>query len=377
MAQRNQVVSLFGLSPEQLIQQQQETRRAEIQAVDDPYRRTGMQIGQQLQGMFGGGQESPEVVQARQMQEALQGIDTSDSTQLRELAAVVKDFAPDRALQILDRASSLEKEARDIAMAEERLNLERRRVVTGERSQQSSENYQQAQLKMRQAGLDLESARFDFQRDQAGKLTPYQQTQVELAKQRISLQREQFDSLSPYQQRQLEFQEKQLEFSQKKYEDLSEKQQQELGMAEKRLRLSEAELFAKYTPDSVQAYVSSGGQSMLEPRPKASELPAPKAFSESLYNDFDAAATQAGIDIQAPTMSLSTDTDYRRAIYKRAFELKSNPKFRNLSDAEAIQIIIGAEQPAQEAEASGDSDNSSSQRDQEINAFRQNQSSSR
>jgi len=369
MAIRNQVASLFGATPQQIMEAERQRQAQAVQAIRDPYQQVGTAIGVGLGRLFGG--ESQEVQQARQMQEAMQGVDINDPAQLRQLANTVKDFAPERALQILDRASQVESEARDIAIAQERLDLERRRVVTGERSQQATETYQQSQLQMRQAGLDLDTARFDFQRDQAGKLTPYQQTQVDLARQRLELQREQFDKLTPYQQRQLEFQEKQLELSEKKYEDLSEKQQQELNMAEKRLRLSEAELYAKYTPESVTAHLSSGGQASLEPRPKATELPVPKAFSEALYNDFNAAVEQAKIDMKDPSW-LGSDKDYRRAIYKRAFELKSNPKFRNLSDAEAVQIIIGAEAPEQQQETTTPS-GTTDQRTAEINAFRQKQ----
>lgn len=365
MATRTQVLSLFGATPAQIRQQQALAEAKRVQAIRDPYQQTGAVLGAGLARLFAG--PSPEETQAMQMQKALQGVDVSDPIQLRELASTIKDFAPNRALQILDRASQLEGEARDIAMAKERLNLERRRVVTGERAQQASETYQESQLQMRQAGLDLDTARFEFQRDQAGQLTPYQQTQVELAKQRLQLQREQFENLTPYQQRQLEFQEKQLDLSEKKYENLSQKQQQELAMAEKRLRLSEAELYAKYTPESVTAHLSSGGNAPLEPRPKVTELPVPKAFSEALYNDFDAAVEQAGLDIK--DKSLFGDKDYRRAIYKRAFELKSIPKFRNLSDAEAVKIIIEAEEPTQQQETSTGNEKKTS----EIEAFKQKQ----
>lgn len=126
MAQRNQVISLFGLSPEQLIQQQQETRRAEIQAVDDPYRRTGMQIGQQLQGMFGG--EPAEVTRQRELYSQLEGVNFENPEQMRAAAASLQNQFPDRALQLLSLAEQSEARQQTIAASQAQQALAERQA---------------------------------------------------------------------------------------------------------------------------------------------------------------------------------------------------------------------------------------------------------
>ena len=108
MAQtRNQVLSLFGMSPDQLMQQEQEARRQQIEAIQDPYRRMGMQIGDQMSGMFGG--PSSEMQMAERMQQAIAGVNPNDPEALRTLAQSVSQFAPERALQIAAYAGELEK----------------------------------------------------------------------------------------------------------------------------------------------------------------------------------------------------------------------------------------------------------------------------
>jgi hypothetical protein len=111
MPTRNQVLSLFGASPEQIRAQQAQQQAQLVQQVRDPYQQTGMAIGTMLGRALGG--KSPEVMQAEQMQQALQGVDINDPAQLRQLANTVKEFAPERALQILDRATQVEGQARD------------------------------------------------------------------------------------------------------------------------------------------------------------------------------------------------------------------------------------------------------------------------
>lgn len=106
MAQtRNQVLSLFGMSPDQIMQQEQEARRKEIAAIEDPYRRSGMQMGQQIEGMFGGGAESPDVTRARQLQATLQNVNMSDPDQMTAAAQVLHQAGfSNEALQLLARA---------------------------------------------------------------------------------------------------------------------------------------------------------------------------------------------------------------------------------------------------------------------------------
>jgi len=106
MAQtRNQVLSLFGMSPEQMIQQEQEARRKEIAAIEDPYRRSGALMGQQIEGMFGGGAESPNVARARQLEATLQNVNMSDPDQMTAAAQVLHQSGfSNEALQLLARA---------------------------------------------------------------------------------------------------------------------------------------------------------------------------------------------------------------------------------------------------------------------------------
>jgi len=106
MATRNQVLSLFGATPQQ-IQEQERLRQAQfIASQRDPYQSAGAAIGVGLGRLFGGKSEAEQ--QAEQMQQAIQGVDTTNPEALRELARTVQQFAPERSLQILDRATQIE-----------------------------------------------------------------------------------------------------------------------------------------------------------------------------------------------------------------------------------------------------------------------------
>jgi len=107
MATRNQVLSLFGATPAQIQERQRQQQAEMILSQRDPYARTGAALGTALAGLFGA--ETPELAQARQMQEAVSGIDVNDPEALRALAQSVASFAPDRALQISAYAGELEK----------------------------------------------------------------------------------------------------------------------------------------------------------------------------------------------------------------------------------------------------------------------------
>lgn len=107
MATRNQVLSLFGATPEQIRQKQLQEQQQAIFSQQDPYARLGTALGTGLGRLFGG--ESAEMAQARQMQEAVSGVDPNDPQALRTLAQSVSQFAPQQALQIAAYASELEK----------------------------------------------------------------------------------------------------------------------------------------------------------------------------------------------------------------------------------------------------------------------------
>lgn len=121
MATRNQVLSLFGATPEQIRQRQLQEQQQAIFSQQDPYARLGTALGTGLGRLFGG--ESAEMAQARQMQEAVSGVDINDPQALRTLAQGVAGFAPQQALQISAYATELEKTQRP--------DVEYREVITG------------------------------------------------------------------------------------------------------------------------------------------------------------------------------------------------------------------------------------------------------
>lgn len=107
MATRNQVLSLFGATPQQVMERQRQ-QQAEFMATQrDPFQSAGAAIGLGLGRLFGG--KSAEMQAAEQMQKAVAGIDPNDPAALRELAQTVSTFAPERALQIAAYAGELEK----------------------------------------------------------------------------------------------------------------------------------------------------------------------------------------------------------------------------------------------------------------------------
>jgi len=132
MAQRNQVLSLFGASPEQIRQRQLQEQQQQVFSQTDPYMRLGTALGTGLGRLFGG--KSEEVRQAEQMQQALQGVNINNPEALREVARTVQAFAPERSLQILDRATQLEnqtlaREADELQIEAARYKLEQARTT--------------------------------------------------------------------------------------------------------------------------------------------------------------------------------------------------------------------------------------------------------
>ena len=107
MATRQQVLSLFGATPEQIRQRQREQQQELLAAQRTPEQIAGSAIGLGLARLFGG--KSPEMQAAEQMQQAIAGVDPNDPAALRELAQTVSNFAPERALQIAAYAGELEK----------------------------------------------------------------------------------------------------------------------------------------------------------------------------------------------------------------------------------------------------------------------------
>lgn len=107
MATRNQVLSLFGATPQQVMERQRQQQAEFLASQRDGFQQSGAAIGLGLARLFGG--KSPEMEAAEQMQAAIAGIDPNDPAALRELAQTVSSFAPERALQIAAYAGELEK----------------------------------------------------------------------------------------------------------------------------------------------------------------------------------------------------------------------------------------------------------------------------
>ena len=91
MAVRNQVLSLFGATPEQIRQRQLESERDFLaQMQRDPYQSAGAAIGVGLSRLFGG--KSKELQEAEQRQETLQGMDELGA--MAEAEAAQRGMAP-------------------------------------------------------------------------------------------------------------------------------------------------------------------------------------------------------------------------------------------------------------------------------------------
>ena len=103
MATRNEVLTLFGATPEQIAAKQRQEQMAMVLNQQDPFARAGTAVGLGLARLFGG--ESPDVLQARELQAAREGIDLSSEEGMREAAKRLQAAGfEDRALQLIDMA---------------------------------------------------------------------------------------------------------------------------------------------------------------------------------------------------------------------------------------------------------------------------------
>lgn len=118
MATRNQVLSLFGASPEQIMQRQAQEQAKALQAINNPYQQVGAVIGTGLGRLFGG--EDPEVTKQRELYAMLEGVNLESPEQLRAAAASLASQFPDRALQLISMADQMETTAqqRDTSAAQ-------------------------------------------------------------------------------------------------------------------------------------------------------------------------------------------------------------------------------------------------------------------
>jgi len=113
MATRNQVLSLFGASPEQILEQRRREQASEVLKQRDPFARAGGAIGMGLARLFGG--EPAEVTRQRELYSQLQGVNFENPEQMRAAAASLSSQFPDRALQLLSMAEQSEARQQQIA----------------------------------------------------------------------------------------------------------------------------------------------------------------------------------------------------------------------------------------------------------------------
>jgi hypothetical protein len=116
MATRQQVLSLFGATPEQIQQREREQLREFLASQRTPETIAGSAIGLGLARLFGG--ESADVVEARKLQGVREGLDLTTEEGMRDAARRLQEAGfEDRALQILDMADrkATAEQARDIS----------------------------------------------------------------------------------------------------------------------------------------------------------------------------------------------------------------------------------------------------------------------
>jgi hypothetical protein len=119
MAQRDQVLGLFGASPEQVMARIRREQSQEILQQQDPFMRAGSAIGTGLARLFGG--EPAEVTQQRELYKTLEGVNFESPEQMRQAAVTLKSQFPDKALQLLTMADAFQTSAqtRETARAEQ------------------------------------------------------------------------------------------------------------------------------------------------------------------------------------------------------------------------------------------------------------------
>lgn len=126
MATRNQVLSLFGASPEQILEQRRREQAMDVLKQADPFQRAGSAIGVGLARMFGG--EPAEVTRQRELYSQLEGVNFENPEQMRAAAASLQNQFPDRALQLLSLAEQSEARQQTIAASQAQQALAERQT---------------------------------------------------------------------------------------------------------------------------------------------------------------------------------------------------------------------------------------------------------
>ena len=137
MAQRDQVLGMFGASPEQIMARIRREQAQDVLRTQDPFQRAGGAIGMGLARMFGG--EPAEVTRQRQLQQTLQGVNMEDPEQMTQAARVLNQSGfSNEAMQLLSRAdqfrtSAMERERSQasIDLAEQQVEASKAEVARG------------------------------------------------------------------------------------------------------------------------------------------------------------------------------------------------------------------------------------------------------
>lgn len=117
MATRNQVLGMFGASPEQILARRRREQAQEVLRTQDPFQRAGGAIGMGLARMFGG--EPEEVTRQRRLQQALQGVDMTNPEQMTQAASMLNQAGfSNEAMQLLSRADEFKTSAQQRATSE-------------------------------------------------------------------------------------------------------------------------------------------------------------------------------------------------------------------------------------------------------------------
>jgi hypothetical protein len=122
MAQRDQVLGMFGASPEQIMARIRREQAQEVLRTQDPFQRAGGAIGMGLARMFGG--EPAEVTRQRQLQQTLQGVDMENPEQMTQAARVLNQSGfSNEAMQLLSRADQFRTSAMDRERSQASIDL--------------------------------------------------------------------------------------------------------------------------------------------------------------------------------------------------------------------------------------------------------------
>lgn len=103
MATRNQVLSMFGATPAQVLANQRQKQAEMIMSQRDPFAKTGAALGTALAGLFGS--KTPELQRAEKLQQTLQSVNMESPDEMVQAAEVLRQAGfPSEAMQLLSRA---------------------------------------------------------------------------------------------------------------------------------------------------------------------------------------------------------------------------------------------------------------------------------